>query len=49
MTRAAIKTSPEWAIDEPINRAFEEQLSRHYGRMPLRRKSDRLATKSIAP
>ena len=41
MARAAIKESPEWKPGEPISRAFEERLSRHYGRQPLRRKGDR--------
>jgi hypothetical protein len=40
MTRAAIKGSPEWGVDDPISRAFEEQLCRHYGRTPLQRQSD---------
>ncbi|MGO8993881.1 MAG: PRC-barrel domain containing protein [Polyangiaceae bacterium] len=49
MTRAAIKKSPEWGVNDPVSRAFEEQISRHYGRMPLRRKSDHVATKGMAP
>jgi sporulation protein YlmC with PRC-barrel domain len=40
MTRSAIKNSPQWGIDDPISRAYEEALYRHYGRMPLRRRSD---------
>jgi len=40
MTRDAIKKSPEWGVNDPVDRAFEERLYRHYGRMPLRRKSD---------
>jgi sporulation protein YlmC with PRC-barrel domain len=48
MTRAAIKGSPEWGVDDPVGRAFEEQLYRHYGRMPLRRQSDRRAPEGIA-
>jgi len=49
MTRAAIKKSPEWAVDDPISRAYEEALYRHYERMPLRRKSDALTARGIAP
>jgi len=48
MTRDAIKKSPEWGVDDPVSRAFEEQLHRHYGRMPLRRQSDPLASKGFA-
>jgi hypothetical protein len=43
MTRASIKQSPEWGVDDPIERAYEEQLFRHYGRTPLRRKTDHAA------
>ncbi len=49
MTRAAIKASPEWGVNDPINRAFEERLYRHYGRMPLRRRSDHLAPEGTSP
>jgi hypothetical protein len=49
MTRAAIKASPEWGVNDPISRAFEEQLYRHYERIPLRRKTDTLAAKGISP
>lgn len=48
MTRAAIKKSPEWGVDDPISRAYEEVLYRHYERQPLRPKSDRLITRGIA-
>jgi hypothetical protein len=44
MTRASIEKSPEWGVDAPIERAYEEQLCRHYGRTPLQRKSDQAAT-----
>jgi sporulation protein YlmC with PRC-barrel domain len=43
MTRAEIKASPVWAVDDPINPPFEERLYRHYGRQPRRRLSDRVA------
>jgi uncharacterized protein YrrD len=41
MARAVVKASPEWQPGESISRAFEDRLSRHYGRLPLRRKGDR--------
>jgi hypothetical protein len=34
MTRDAMKRSPEWAATYPIARDYEEQLYRHYGRIP---------------
>jgi len=34
MTRDAIKRSPEWTPTFPVERAYEEQLYRHYGRIP---------------
>jgi PRC-barrel domain len=49
MTREEIKGSPEWGVDDPIGRAFEDQLYRHYGRTPRRRQSDYLASEGISP
>ena len=40
MTRAAIKKSPEWGVNDPISRAYEETIARHYARLPVRRKGD---------
>jgi hypothetical protein len=34
MARDAIKSSPEWTGSFPIAREYEEQLHRHYGRIP---------------
>jgi len=34
MTRDAIKASPEWSATYPVERAYEEQLNRHYGGIP---------------
>jgi sporulation protein YlmC with PRC-barrel domain len=41
MARATIKESPEWQPGESISRAYEERLSGHYGRPPMRRRGDR--------
>jgi sporulation protein YlmC with PRC-barrel domain len=49
MTRSAIQSSPQWGVDDPISRAYEDALHRHYGRMPLRRKSDASTGNRIAP
>jgi sporulation protein YlmC with PRC-barrel domain len=48
MTRAEIKGSPAWAADDPINTAFEDRLFRHYGRLPLRRQTDRITSQHVA-
>jgi hypothetical protein len=48
ITRDAIKRSPEWAAKEPISRAFEDRLYRHYERMPLRRRTDHRASEGGA-
>jgi hypothetical protein len=34
MTRDAMKRSPEWTATYPIEHIYEEQLHRHYGRVP---------------
>jgi len=41
MTREAIKASPEWSATYPVERAYEEQLSRHYGGIPGWSSADR--------
>jgi hypothetical protein len=49
MTREAIKNSPQWGVDDPISRAYEEALYRHYDRKPLRRRSDVSAAPRVSP
>jgi sporulation protein YlmC with PRC-barrel domain len=49
MTREAIKNSPQWGIDDPISRAYEEALYRHYDRKPLRRRSDAFTATGVSP
>jgi sporulation protein YlmC with PRC-barrel domain len=41
MTRDAIKRSPEWSATYPIQGAYEDELYRHYGRIPGWARRDR--------